>query len=81
MRTTLTIDDDVATLLQKEVSRSGEPFKQTVNRLLRLGLDQAMCPAKPRPFKIRPLNYSLPEAWTSGSVQELIDMVEGPGSK
>jgi hypothetical protein len=78
VRTTLTIDDDVATLLKKEVRRSGEPLKQAVNRLLRSGLAHASSDPKPKPFRVKPFDFKLPPAWTSGSVQELIEMVEGP---
>jgi hypothetical protein len=35
MRTTVTIDDDVAALLEAERSRTGESFRETLNRLLR----------------------------------------------
>ncbi len=38
MRTTLSLDDDVAQLLNKEVRRSGDSFKEVVNRFLRMGL-------------------------------------------
>ncbi|MDQ2925240.1 MAG: hypothetical protein M3R43_06765 [Acidobacteriota bacterium] len=78
MRTTLTLDDDVANLLRKEVRRAGEPMKHTVNRVLRMGLAQASVPHKPKPFKVRPYKLNFPPEWTSGSVQELIEMVEGP---
>jgi hypothetical protein len=45
MRTTLTIDDDVAGLLQRRARELGLPFKEVVNRTLRAGLGEA---AKPR---------------------------------
>jgi hypothetical protein len=38
MRTTLTLDDDVAMLLNKCVQESGQSFKEVVNRVLRTGL-------------------------------------------
>ena len=79
MRTTLTIDEDVATLLQKEMRRTGQPLKVTVNALLRSGLQQSKVPIKPKPFKIRTRKLGLPKEWTSGSVSELIEMLEGPG--
>ncbi len=79
MRTTLTLDDDVASLLQKEIRRTGLPMKQAVNNLLRSGLQQAAAPAKPKPFKIKTRALGLPKEWTSGSVSELIEMLEGPG--
>lgn len=75
MRTTLTLDEDVATLLQKEVRRSGEPLKQTVNRLLRAGLEQASKPAKPKRFRVTPLPMSFPDFTKA---EELLDLLEGP---
>jgi hypothetical protein len=38
MRTTVTLDPDVDTLLRKEVRRRGEPFKQVLNNAIRAGL-------------------------------------------
>lgn len=37
MRTTLTLDDDVAALIEDERRRTGESFRAAVNRLLRRG--------------------------------------------
>ena len=45
MRTTLTIDDDLAGLLKRRARRLGLPFKELVNRTLRAGLGEQ---AKPR---------------------------------
>lgn len=41
MRTTLTIDDDLAGLLQQRARETGASFKDTVNRALRAGLGEA----------------------------------------
>ena len=41
MRTTLTLDPDVADRLQREVRRTGTSFKAAVNEALRRGLDLA----------------------------------------
>jgi len=38
MRTTLTIDDDLAAILQQKARQRGVAFKQLVNSLLRSGL-------------------------------------------
>jgi hypothetical protein len=38
MRTTVTLEADVESLLRKEVRRSGEPFKQVLNNAIRAGL-------------------------------------------
>ena len=37
MRTTVTLDDDVAALIEGERARTGESFRAAVNRLLRRG--------------------------------------------
>ena len=39
MRTTLTLDDDVAALLQRRARVTGLPFKQVVNDAIRHGLE------------------------------------------
>lgn len=74
MRTTLTLEDDVAALLRKEVRKSGEPFKQVVNRYLRLGLTTPKQPAR-KPFKAKPWNLQLPPF---EKVEELLEYLEGP---
>lgn len=37
MRTTITLDDDVTALIETERARTGESFRDAVNRLLRRG--------------------------------------------
>jgi hypothetical protein len=41
MRTTLTIDDDLAGLLKQRARELGVPFKEVVNRTIRAGLGEA----------------------------------------
>jgi hypothetical protein len=48
MRTTLTLDDDVAVLLEKARRAKGLSFKQIVNEALRAGLVQAGTPGQRR---------------------------------
>lgn len=74
MRTTLTLDEDVAKLLNKEARKSGEPFKQIVNRFLRLGLMAAKQPAR-KPFVVKPMKLGLPHF---EKVEELLEYLEGP---
>jgi hypothetical protein len=38
MRTTVTLDPDVESMLRKEVRRRGKPFKQVLNNAIRVGL-------------------------------------------
>jgi hypothetical protein len=61
MRTTLTLDDDVADLLKQCSQELGIPFKEAVNRTLRAGLGEAAHPARgkapmtvPHSFGFRP---------------------------
>jgi hypothetical protein len=75
VRTTLTLDEDVAALLNKEARKSGEPFKQIVNRLLRLGIMASKQPAR-KPFKVTPINLGLPRDFDK--VEDLIEYLEGP---
>jgi hypothetical protein len=74
VRTTLTLDDDVASLLKKEARKSREPFKQVVNHYLRLGLTAKQLPAQ-KPFVVKPWNLRLPEF---EKVEELLEYLEGP---
>ena len=45
MRTTITLDDDVAALIESERARTGESFRSAVNRLLRRSARAAAPPA------------------------------------
>jgi len=65
----------VAALLNKEARKSGEPFKQVVNRYLRLGLTAPKRPAR-KPFKVTPINLGLPRDFDK--VEELLEYLEGP---
>jgi hypothetical protein len=77
VRTTLTLDDDVAVMLNKEARKSGEPFKQVVNRYLRLGLTASKQPTR-KPFKVKPWNLQVPSGQSFDKVEELIEFLEGP---
>jgi hypothetical protein len=77
VRTTLTIDDDIAALLKKEVRKSGQPFKQIVNRFLRLGLTAPKQPLR-KPFKVKPWNLHPPAGLSFDNVHELLDALDGP---
>lgn len=53
MRITITLDDDVAALIDAERARTGEPFRVAVNRLLRRGARSAP-PAAPADLPVLP---------------------------
>lgn len=83
MRTTLTIDDDVAIVLERIQARESLTLKAAVNEALRRGLrsmDAERELPRPTPYRIRP--------WNSGgmrigidSVAEALDWAEGDGRK
>ena len=57
MRTTITIDDDVAAELARIRSQRGESFKRVVNDTLRAGLAHASASRRPRrPYRTRPVS-------------------------
>jgi hypothetical protein len=51
MRTTLTLDDDVAAKLKTEAQRAGPPFREIVNEMLRRGLENRRATARQRPSR------------------------------
>lgn len=80
VRTTLSLDDDVARLLAKEVRRSGSSFKAAVNHFLRLGLMASRQPTQKK-FTVHPRKLGLPAGWSYDNVEELLTMLEGPQHK
>ena len=52
MRTTLTLDDDVAAKLKTESHRAGRPFREIVNDTLRRGLESRRAAIQQLAFKV-----------------------------
>ena len=78
MRTTLTIDDDVAKLVKQEVRRSGDSLKGTVNRLLRQGLTASRNPQSKKRFVVTPIAMNTGLGTRYQKVEDLIEALEGP---
>ena len=78
MRTTLTLDADVTSQLRRETRRSGKPFKQVVNDVLRLGFESRRRTKPPGRFKVRPFPAGPPPGLNFDNVEELIEYLEGP---
>lgn len=77
MRTTLTLDDDIAAKLKAEVRRSGSSFKQLVNDLLRKVLNTP--PTKvSKPYRVRAKDMGLVPGLNYDNISELIEYGEGP---
>jgi hypothetical protein len=78
VRTTLTLDEDVAGKLRSEVRRSGRPFREVVNETLRRGLSTRGASAQ-RPFEVAARDLGdLRPGLTLDSVADLLEQVEGP---
>ena len=77
MRTTLTLDDDVARRLRQETRRSGKSFKEAVNHFLRLGLNVPRKQER-KPFVVTPRNLGLPQGMSYDKVEQVIEFLEGP---
>jgi uncharacterized protein (UPF0262 family) len=78
MRTTLTLDDDVASRLQAEARRSGLPFKVVVNEYLRIAMAKRQAVHIATPFRVKAVDMGGPMPGRSyDDVGALLDEVEG----
>lgn len=78
MRTTLTLDDDLAAWLQRKARLSGRSFKEVVNEAIRSGLsrgDQAVTPQR-HPFRVEPQACGLRPGIDPLRLNQLIDELE-----
>jgi hypothetical protein len=80
VRTTLTLDDDVAARLKAEMRRTGKAFRDVVNDVLRLGFSsRPQGPDTVTPFVVqaRDLGALLP-GLSLDNVGSLLEAAEGP---
>ncbi len=77
MRTTLTLDEDVAAKLKEEMHARALSFKETVNLFLRRGLNRKE-PPRNLPFKVRARDLGARPGVDFDNVGELLDRLEGP---
>jgi hypothetical protein len=79
MRTTLTLDDEIATRLKAESRRTGQPFKVVVNEYLRAGLAQRRLLKTTARFRVEPLRLGgLPPGRSYDDIAALLEESEGP---
>ena len=82
MRTTLTIDDDVAFRLKRvQDGDPQKPFKEIVNDALRRGLNSPGLKQAKKKFKLRAFPLGLREGLSLDNIEELLSQVEGPNRK
>lgn len=78
VRTTLTLDDDVAAKLKALTRRSGRAFKDVVNDTLRRGLLPAPAAAR-APFRVHTRSLGgLRPGLDLDNIGDLLERVEGP---
>ena len=78
MRTTLTLDDDVAAKLTTESQRAGRSFREVVNETLRRGLESRHATAQRRRFKVTARDLgNLKPGLSLDNIADLIEHVEG----
>ncbi len=78
MRTTLTIEDDVAFGLKRiQQSDPEKPFKVLVNEILRRGLQQASEKKVKVPFKVRSRPLGLRKDLNFDNIEEVLDILDG----
>ena len=79
MRTTLTLDDDVASLLARVQKDQDATMRDIVNEALRRGLESMTEPKRPRkPFRTQPLALGKSFFPSLDNVWEVIEEAEGP---
>ena len=78
MRTTLTLDEDVAAKLKAEMRRSGKSFRDIVNDTLRYGLVEKRVATRRRAFKVEARDLgNLRPGLSLDNVGELLEQIEG----
>ena len=78
MRTTLSLDDDVAAKLQKETRRRKTSFKAVVNDCLRRGLEAPSEAELAAPFSVEPRPMGLRAGLDLDDIGGLIELLDGP---
>ncbi len=81
MRTTLTLDEDVAAKLREETRRRNASFKETVNACLRRGLEAPSDEELAAPFTVESRRMGLRPGFDLDDIGGLLDLLDGPGRR
>lgn len=77
MRTTLTLDPDVAAKAKRGAAKLGKPFKEVINAALRIGLEEVLRPAPAKPYHSEPTPMGLRPGLSGDNIAELLAQGEG----
>jgi hypothetical protein len=79
VRTTLTLDEDVAAKLRSLARRTGRPFKDVVNEAIRRGLATTSPPSRREPFMVRAHDLgAVRPGLDLDNIGEVLERTEGP---
>ena len=79
MRTTLTLDPDVAAKARKGAAKLGKPFKEIINSALRRGLDEILKAPAAKSYRTQPKPMGLRPGFNYDNIAELLAQAEGEG--
>ncbi len=77
MRTTLTLDPDVAAKARQGAARLGKPFKEVINAALRAGLDRILAPPPGKRYRTKGRPLGLRSGFNYDNIAELLAQAEG----
>jgi hypothetical protein len=78
VRTTITLDADVAAKLKAEMRKKGASFKDVVNEAIRTGLLLKEKGVQQKPFKVNAKPLGMRPGLNYDSTSELLEQIEGP---
>lgn len=80
MRTTITLEEDVATRLAALQRQSGQSFKDVINHTLRLGLEKhaSKKPSPRKRFKVAARRLGVRSGMDYANIGALLEQIEGP---
>ncbi len=81
MRTTLTLNNDLAERAKRDAARLHRPFKEVINSALRLGLEQMEKGGRGKPYRTRPQPMGLRKGLSYDDVAELLARAEGEDAR
>lgn len=77
MRTTLTLDHDIAAKARRAMSLTGLPFKAVINQALRVGMESVLNPRPSRVYRTEPRPMGLRAGLSYDNISELLAVTEG----
>ena len=77
MRTTLTLDPDIAAKAKKGAAKLRKPFKEVINAALRVGLDDILAPPSAKRYRTKPRPLGLRQGFSYDNISELLARAEG----